>query len=131
MNDYKPTSFPATFAAAAIALTALTIGLAVVLPMQTGSSASNPSASASPASSAPAPEVVAERIHVDVVADRPAGMREAWLPVEARAKAREAAPATGRSGARSVAAPERIGYHGAVAPVRCPYLINGTVDATS
>lgn len=141
MNDYKPTSFPAAFGAAAIALTALTIGFAVVVPMHAGSGIRAPapvasSPVASTASNASAPMAVGERIHIDVVAVRPAApraTRDGWVPVEARARARKVQPATEapRSGVRSAARPERVGYQGAVAPARCPYLISGTVSAAS
>ena len=122
MNDFKPSSRPAAFGAFAVALTATTIGLAVVLPakMDAGKHEIRTVAALQPAG---AP------IRFVVVARRDS----TWMPVHTRLTSpKSKTQASGRLGAHAVAAPEPLSHADAgLQPVRCPYLISGTVAATS
>lgn len=130
MNEYKPTSRPAAFGVVAVALTAMTVALAVVLPakIDTGGSSVRTVAAPLPVS-APAADVDSGRIRVDVIATRNPSVVQAHTQVTApRAKH----PVSERLGTRAVAGPDRLGgtdagYQRAL----CPYLTKGTVAATS
>ena len=130
MNDYKPSSRPAAFGAFAVALTALTIGLAVVLPakMGAGSHAVHTMAAPQPAS-APAADPDSGPIQIEVIARRDSN----WMPVHTQlTSSKSKAQGSGRLGARAVAAPEPLSRADArLQPALCPYLISGTVAATS
>src|SRR4029078_9104602 len=102
MNAYKPSSRPAAFGAFAVALTAMTIGLAVILPakMDAGRHEIQTVAAPQPAG-APAGDPGAGSIRVDVVARRDS----AWGPVHTQLTAPKAkAQGSGGLGARAVAA---------------------------
>ena len=130
MNEYKPSSRPAAFGAFAVALTAMTIGLAVVLPakMDAGKRDVRTAVAAQPAG-APAADVDSGPIRIEVIARRD----PVWMPVHTQLTAPKAkAQASGRLGARAVAAPEPLSHADAgLQPALCPYLIKGTVAATS
>lgn len=130
MNDFKPSSRPAAFGAFAVALTAMTIGLAVVLPakMDAGKHEIRTVAALQPAG-APVADLDSGPIRIDVVARRDS----TWMPVHTRlASPKSKTQASGRLGAHAVAAPEPLSHADAgLQPVRCPYLISGTVAATS
>jgi adenine/guanine phosphoribosyltransferase-like PRPP-binding protein len=75
MNHYQISSPRRVFAIAAVAMTAITIGLSVVVPAKVQSDARDPRAVAAAKAMTPAPaEVVASRLHVEVV-----GVREPEL----------------------------------------------------
>ena len=132
MNEYKQASRHAAFGAIAVALTAMTIGLAVVLPAKIDTGARAVRTVAVPAQPiiAPAAEADSDPIVVVVVAKRDT----AWTPA---AHTQLAAPkaksqASGRLGVRAVAARERLGRTDVgLQRALCPYLTNGTVAATS
>ena len=130
MNEYKPTSRPAAFGAVAVALTAMTVALAVVLPakIDTGSSSVRTVVAPLPVS-APAADLDSGRIRVDVIASRNPSVMQVHTQLTApRAKH----PVSERLGTRAVAGPDRLG--GADAGYQralCPYLTKGTVAATS
>ena len=130
MNEYKPSSRPAAFGAFAIALTAMTIGLAIVLPakMDAGRHEIQTVAAPEPAG-APVADPDSGSIRIDVVARRDS----AWGPVHTQLTAPKAkAQGSGRLGARAVAAPEPLSHADAgLQPAVCPYLSRGTVAATS
>ncbi len=129
MNDYKPSSRPAAFGAFAVALTALTIGLAVVLPakMDAGSHAVLTVAAPQPAS-APAAEPDSGPIRIEVIARRDA----TWMPVRTQLTPPKSKAQAARAGTHAVAAPEPLsGTDAGLQPALCPYLISGTVAATS
>lgn len=128
MNDYKPAARPAAFGAAAVALTAITIAFAVVLPAKMDSASREVRTVAAPLpSSAPAADLAAGPIRIEVVASR----SPAVAPVHARLSVPKSKQHADRMGTHAVAAPERLGdTHGFQRAV-CPYLINGTVAATS
>ena len=119
MNDYKPSSRPAAFGAFAVALTALTIGLAVVLPakMDAGSHAVHTVAAPQPAS-APAAEPDSGPIRIEVIARRDA----TWMPVRTQLTApKSKAPGVRRAGTHAVAAPEPLsGTDARLQPALCP-----------
>jgi hypothetical protein len=129
MNDYKPASRPAAFGAIAVALTAMTIGLAVVLPakMDTGGRDVQTIAIPEPAA-LPAADVDTGPIRIDVVAARePTLMRvQSHLPVPKSSR-----QGSGHLGTRAVAAPEHLGADANLQRAACPYLSKGTVAATS
>lgn len=130
MNEYKPSSRPAAFGAFAVAMTAMTIALAVVLPakMDAGKHEVRTLAAPRPAS-APAADPDSGPIRIDVVARRDS----AWMPVHTQLTApKSKAQGSGRLGARAVAAPEPLSHADAgLQPALCPYLTKGTVAATS
>ena len=130
MNEYKPSSRPAAFGAFAVALTAMTLGLAVVLPakMDAGKHAVQTVAAPQPAGVAAA-DLDSGPIRIDVIARRDA----TWMPVHTQLTgAKSKAQGSGRLGARAVAAPEPLSHADAgLQPAICPYLIKGTVAATS
>jgi hypothetical protein len=130
MNDYKPSSRPAAFGAFAVALTALTIGLAVVLPakMDAGSHEVR-TAAASRSASTSAADTDSGPIRIEVIARRDS----TWMPVRAQlASPKSKAQGSGRAAAHAVAAPEpQSGADAGLQPALCPYLISGTVAATS
>jgi hypothetical protein len=130
MNDYKPSSRPAAFGAFAVALTALTIGLAVVLPakMDAGSHEVRTVATSQSAST-PAADTGSGPIRIEVIARRDS----TWMPVRAQlASPKSKAQGSGRAAAHAVAAPEpQSGADAGLQPALCPYLISGTVAATS
>jgi hypothetical protein len=130
MNDYKPSSRPAAFGALAVALTALTIGLAVVLPakMDAGSHEVRTVATSQSAST-PAADTGSGPIRIEVIARRDS----TWMPVRAQlASPKSKAQGSGRAAAHAVAAPEpQSGADAGLQPALCPYLISGTVAATS
>jgi hypothetical protein len=130
MNDYKPSSRPAAFGAFAVALTALTIGLAVVLPakMDAGNHAVHTVATSQSAST-PAADTGSGPIRIEVIARRDS----TWMPVRAQlASPKSKAQGSGRAAAHAVAAPEpQSGADAGLQPALCPYLISGTVAATS
>jgi hypothetical protein len=71
MNHYQVSSPRKVFAIAAVAMTALTLGLSVVVPAQIQSGASDPRMLAASNTVAPAAvEAVAPRLHVEVVGVR-------------------------------------------------------------
>jgi predicted component of type VI protein secretion system len=133
MNEYKQASRHAAFGAVAVALTAMTIGLAVVLPAKIDTGAREVRTVAVPAQPvmAPAATLDSDPIVVVVVAKRDS----AWMPAAAHAQL--AAPktksqASGRLGVRAVATRERLGRTDAgLQRALCPYLTNGMVAATS
>jgi hypothetical protein len=127
MNDYKPSSRPAAFGAVAVALTAMTIGLAVVLPAKMGASNQDLRTVAAPQTAAvPAADPDSGPIRIDVIARRDS----TWMPVHTSAKSKAKGP--GRLGAHAVAAPEPVSRADArLQPAICPYLISGTDAATS
>jgi hypothetical protein len=130
MNDYKPSSRPAAFGAFAVALTAMTIGLTVVLPAKIGANNNEVRTLAAPQpASAVAPDQGSDPIRIEVVARRePAAMPMHTGLTSPKSKAQ----ASGRLGTHAVAAPEPSRRADArVKPALCPYLINGTVAATS
>jgi len=130
MNEYKPSSRPAAFGAVAVALTAMTIGLAVVLPakMDAGSHAVR-TVSAPELAVVPAAEPDAGPIRIEVIARRDS----AWTPVHTNLTApKSRTQGSGRLGAQTVAAPEPLSRADAgLQPAFCPYLTKGTVAATS
>lgn len=130
MNDYKPASRPAAFGALAVALTAMTIGLAVVLPakMDAGSHEVR-TVAAPPPASAPVADVDPAPIRIDVVAQRGTN----WTPVHTHLIAPKSGQhGSGRLGAHAVAAPEHLGRADTgLQRAVCPYLTKGTVAATS
>jgi hypothetical protein len=130
MNDYKPSSRPAAFGAFAIGLTAMTIGLAVVLPakMDAGNHEVRTVAAAQLAS-APAADPDSGPIRIEVIARRDSN----WMPVHTQlASPKSKSQGSGRLGAHAVAAPEPLSRADArLQPALCPYLISGTVAATS
>jgi hypothetical protein len=129
MNDYKPSSRPAAFGAFAIALTAMTIGLAVVLPakMDAGNHEVRTVAAAQPAS-APAADPDSGPIRIEVIARRDSNWMQVHTPLTSKSKAQ----GSGRLGAHAVAAPEPLSRADArLQPALCPYFISGTVAATS
>jgi hypothetical protein len=128
MNDYKPSSRPAAFGALAVALTAMTVGLAVVLPakMDAGSHEVRTVFAPQPVS-APAADLDSGPIRIDVIA----GRDSTWMPVHTHLTAPKP-KLSGGSGARAVAAPEPLGRADAgLQRALCPYLTSGTVAATS
>jgi hypothetical protein len=128
MNDYKPTSRPAAFGAAAIALTAITIALAVVLPAKLDSDSRGVRTVAAPLSVSAAAEPDPGPIRVDVIASRnpPAAPMHTHLRVP---KSKQRAD---RMGTHAVAAPEPLSRADArLQPALCPYLIRGTDAAIS
>jgi hypothetical protein len=130
MNDYKPSSRPAAFGALAVALTAMTIGLAVVLPakMNTGNQEVRMLAAPQPVS-APAAEPDSGPIRIEVIARRDS----TWMAVHTQLTSPKAkSQGSGRAGTHAVAAPEPLsGADARLQPALCPYLISGTVAATS
>jgi|SRR5436190_60031 len=130
MNDYKPSSRPAAFGAFAVALTAMTIGLAVVLPAKMGAGKHEVrTVAASQPASAPAADADSGPIRIEVVARRDS----TWMPVHTHlTPPKSKAQGSGQLGARAVAAPEPLSRADArLQPAICPYLISGTVAATS
>ncbi len=133
MNEYKQASRHAAFGVVAIALTAMTIGLAVVLPAKIDAGAREVRTVAVPPQSviAPAAKFDSDPIVVVVVAKRD----PVWMPVAADTQLTAPKPkpqGSGRLGARAVAARERLGRTDAgLQRAICPYLTNGTVAATS
>lgn len=132
MNEYKPSSHPATaaFGAFAVALTAMTIGLAVVLPAKMDAGKQEVGAVAAPQPAlAPAADVDSGPIRIEVIARRDS----AWMPVHTQLTApKSKAQGSGRLGGRAVAAPEPLSHADAgLQPALCPYLTKGTVAATS
>lgn len=130
MNEYKPTSRPAAFGAVAVALTAMTVALAVVLPtkIDTGSNTVRTVVAPLPVS-APAADLDSRRIRVDVIASRNPSVAQVHTQLTAP---RVKHPVSERLGTRAVAGPDRLG--GADAGYQralCPYLTKGTVAATS
>jgi hypothetical protein len=130
MNDYKPSSRPAAFGAVAVALTAMTVGLAVVLPakMDAGNHEVRTVSSPQPVS-APAADLDSGPIRIDVIARRDS----TWMQVHTHLTApKSKAQGSGRLGAHAVAAPEPLSHVDAgLQPAICPYLTKGTVAATS
>jgi hypothetical protein len=132
MNDYKPSSRPAAFGAVAVALTAMTVGLAVVLPAKMGAgnhevrAVSAPELATVPAAD---PDPDSGPIRIEVIARRDS----AWMPVHTQLTApKSKAQGFGQLGAHAVAAPEPLSHAGAgLQPALCPYLTSGTVAATS
>jgi hypothetical protein len=129
MNEYKPTSRPAAFGAIAVALTAVTIALAIVLPASMDSGSRVIREVVAPADVPAAADLGPGPIRIDVVARRDGAATTAhthattWKGV---------AHESGRSGTRAVAAPERLGdADDGLRKANCPYLIRGTVAATS
>lgn len=115
MNDYKPTR-PAALGAAAVAMTALTIGFAVVLPARVDTTA-QVRMIAPQTVSASATEAAAAPLRVEVIAVRDA----AWSPADAVPTVpKRKAQGPGQAAKGAVAAPERVGYRGASAPAPCP-----------
>jgi hypothetical protein len=132
MNEYKQASRHAAFGAVAVALTAMTIGLAVVLPAKIDTGAREVRTVAVPAQPviAPAAELDAGPIVVDVVAKRDNPWMRAAHTQSTEPKAKS--QGSGRLGVRAVAARERLGRTDAdLQRALCPYLTNGTVAATS
>jgi len=132
MNEYKQASRHAAFGAVAVALTAMTIGIAVVLPAKIDTGAREVRTVAVPAQPviAPAAELASDPMVVVVVAKRDT----TWMPaVHTQLAAPKATSrASGRLGVRAVAARERLGRTDAdLERAICPYLTNGTVAATS
>jgi len=130
MNEYKPASRPAAFGAVAVALTAMTVALAVVLPAKMDAGSRDVRTVAAPLPvSAPAADLDAGPIRIDVIASR--------TPSVVRVHTHLPAPKAGhqvseRLGTRGVAGPDRLGAAGAgYQRALCPYLIKGTVAATS
>jgi len=130
MNDYKPASRPAAFGAIAVALTAMTIGLAVVLPAKMDTGGRDVPTIAIPQDAGlPAADVDTGPIRIDVVAARdPSMLRvQSHLPVS-----KSSHQGSGRLGTRAVAAPEHLGgADDGLQRASCPYLSKGTVAATS
>jgi hypothetical protein len=130
MNDYKPSSRPAAFGAVAVALTAMTVGLAVVLPakMDAGNHEVR-TVSAPELATVPAADPDSGPIRIEVIARRDS----AWTPVHTQLTApKSKAQGSGWLGAHAVAAPEPLSHAGAgLQPALCPYLTSGTVAATS
>lgn len=130
MNDYKPASRPAAFGAIAVALTAMTIGLAVVLPAKMDTRDRDVQTIAIPQPAGlPAADVDTAPIRIEVVAARePSIMRvQSHLPVTKSSR-----QGSGHLGTRAVAAPEHLGgADAALQRAACPYLSKGTVAATS
>ena len=111
MNDYKPSSRPAAFGAVAVALTAMTVGLAVVLPakMDAGSHEVRTVSAPQPVS-APAADLDSGPIRIEVIA----GRDSTWMPVHTHLTAPKSKPqGSGRLG-RS-----RGRCAGALKPCRC------------
>ena len=109
MNEYKPSSRPAAFGAFAVALTAMTVGLSVVLPakMDAGKHEVRTVAPPQPAG-IPAADVDSGPIRIDVIARRDS----TWMPVHTQLTApKSRAQGTGRVGVRAVAAPEPLEPH--------------------
>ena len=130
MNEYKPSSRPAAFGAFAVALTALTIGLAVVLPAKMDAGNHEVRTVSAPQSvSPPAADLDSGPLRIDVIARRDSG----WIPVHTQLTApKSKAQGSGRLGAHAIATPEPLSHaDAAVQPAICPYLISGTVAATS
>ena len=129
MNEYKPSSRPAAFGAFAVALTAMTIGLAVVLPAKMDAGRHEVQTVAAQPAGVPGADLDAGPIRIDVVARRDS----TWMPVHTQLPAPKAkAQGSGRLGARAVAAPEPLSHADAgLQPAVCPYLSRGTVAATS
>lgn len=129
MNEYKPSSRPAAFGAFAVALTAMTIGLAVVLPAKMDAG-KHPvvTVSAPQAVGAPVADVDSGPIRIDVIARRDSN----WVPVHTQLTTPKSKEGSGRLGAHAVAAPEPLSHaDAALQPAICPYLSKGTVAATS
>ena len=130
MNEYKPSSRPAAFGAFAVALTAMTVGLAVVLPakMDAGKHAVVTVTAPQPAG-APMADVDSGPIRIDVIARRDSN----WVPVHTQfTTSKSKAQGSGSLGAHAVAAPEPLSHaDAALQPAICPYLSKGTVAATS
>lgn len=130
MNEYKPSSRPAAFGAFAVALTAMTIGLAVVLPAKTDPGKHEVRVVAAPQ---PAGAALADPdsgpIRIEVIARRDSS----WMPVHTQLRApKSRAQGSGRLGGHAVAAPEPLSHADAgLQPALCPYLSKGTVAATS
>jgi hypothetical protein len=130
MNDYKPSSRPGALGAFAVALTAMTIGLAVVLPAKMDAGKHEVRTVAAPqAAGAPVADLDSGPIRIDVIARRDSG----WMPVHTQLTApKSKAQGSGRLGAHAVAAPEPLSHADAgLQPALCPYLSSGTVAATS
>ncbi len=130
MNDYKPSSRPAAFGAFAVALTAMTIGLAVVLPAKMDAGGHEVRTVTAPQSaSAPAADTDSGPIRIEVIARRDSP----WMPVRTQLTSpKSKAQGSGRASTHAVAAPEPLsGADARLQPARCPYLISGTVAATS
>lgn len=130
MNEYKPSSRPAAFGAFAVALTAMTIGLAVVLPAKMDAGKHElPTVTAPQPAAVPVLDVDSGPIRIDVIARRGSG----WVPVQAQLTTpKSKAQGSGRLGAHALAAPEPLSNaDAALQPAICPYLSKGTVAATS
>jgi hypothetical protein len=130
MNEYKPAYRPAAFGALAVALTAMTIGLAVVLPAKMDArSLEVRTVAAPPPASAPVADRDSGPIRIDVVAER----GNSWTPVHTQLIATKSGHhGSGRIGAHAVAAPKHLGRaDGGLQRAVCPYLTKGTVAATS
>jgi hypothetical protein len=130
MNEYKRSSRPAAFGVFAVALTAMTIGLAVVLPAKMAAGKHEVRTVAAPQSAgAPVADLDSGPIRIDVVARRDSS----WMPMHTQLTApKSRAQGSGRLGARAVAAPEPLSRADAgLQPALCPYLISGTAAATS
>ena len=129
MNEYKPTSRPAAFGALAVTLTAVTIALAIVLPANMDSGSRVIREVIAPADVPGAADLGPGPIRIDVVAHRDG----ASMPAHTHATTwKGVARASGRSSTRAVAAPERLGdADDGLRKTDCPYLIRGTVAATS
>jgi hypothetical protein len=129
MNDYKPASRPAAFGAVAVALAAMTIGLTVVLPAKIDSAQEPRTAAAPQITDAPAVDADAGPMRVEVIARR----GTAWTTVHTRVRApQRERQASDRRGTHATAAPDHLGHADAgLQRTSCPYLIKGTVAATS
>jgi hypothetical protein len=129
MNDYKPASRHAAFGAAAVALAAMTIGLTVVLPAKMDSAQEPRRAVAPQITDAPTVDADAGPLRIEVIARR--GSASTTVATHATALKRER-QASDRPGTHAAAAPDRLGHADAgLQPTSCPYLIKGTVEATS
>jgi hypothetical protein len=130
MNEYKPSSRPAAFGAFAVALTAMTIGLAVVLPakIDAGKHEVRTVAAAQPAGG-PVADLDSGPFRIEVIARRDSSV----MPVRTQLVApKSRAQGSGRLGGHAVAAPEPLSHaDAALQSAPCPYLIKGTVAATS
>ncbi|HEY2864257.1 MAG TPA: hypothetical protein VGK37_11620 [Casimicrobiaceae bacterium] len=129
MNEYKSSSRPAVFGAVAVTLTAVTIALAIVLPASMDSGSRVIREVVAPADVPPAADLGPGPIRIDVVARRDG----AGVPAHTHATTwKGVAHESARSGARAVATPEHLGdADDGLRKANCPYLIRGTVAATS
>jgi hypothetical protein len=84
---------------------------------------------ASQSASTPAADTDSGPIRIEVIARRDS----TWMPVRAQLTSpKSKAQGSGRAGAHAVAAPEPVsGADAGLQPALCPYLISGTVAATS